>query len=122
MTLNDSPVFEVQKVEALFNGGGNFLDPTEKPLRLSKVLTHELPHLRCDAALQYFLWNPPHLDILPVEIGDLDFIGHQDRIRGGFQRCSHGGERLGKLSGALLEDFVGPTDFLLRKLANLKDA
>ena len=121
--LENSPVLQLQQVEALPPGSGNFLDASDKSLRVSKVLARELPHLACHAALQELSRNLPHIDILLVEVGDLAFlVGHQDRICGRFQRRAHDHERLGKFSRALFENFVRPTNLLLGTLPDLKNA
>src|SRR5271166_1131773 len=90
MTLDHSPIFQFQDIEALPSGDGNFLDASQKMLRFRKVLTHELPHLACNALLQNFPRNLPYVDKLLIKVRNLDFIGHQDCVRGRFQHRTHG--------------------------------
>jgi hypothetical protein len=116
-------VLQFQQVEALLRGGGNFCDAVEKPLRVRKVPARELPHIARRSALQHLSRNFPHFEILVVKVGYVAFlVGHQDRIRGRFQRCAHDHERLGKLSRALFEGFVRPAYLLLGPLPDLKNA
>ena len=47
IALDNSPVLQLQQVEALLIGGSNFLDSSEKPLWVRKALARDLPHLAC---------------------------------------------------------------------------
>ena len=111
-------VLQLQQVEALRTGGVNL----RETLRVRKVLARELSHLAYHAALQDLPRDLPHIDILLVNMGEIPFlIGHQDPIRGRLQCRPHDHERLSKLSGALFQDFVRPTNFLLGTLPDLKN-
>src|SRR5580704_15553920 len=82
ITLQNSPVLQLQQVEALLTGGANFLDASDKRLRVRKVLAREIPHLAWRSPLQNLLRNLPHSDILLVTVGDPDFfVGHQEGVR-----------------------------------------
>src|SRR6476660_286743 len=74
VTLQNSPIFQLQQVAALLIGRANFLDASNKSLRFCKVATGTLPHLARHAALHYLTRQLPHIDILLVKMGDLRFL------------------------------------------------
>src|SRR5271165_4005412 len=123
ITLKNSPIFQFEQIEAFSLGSDDLLDASDKPLRVSEVLTGELLHLAQHSALQDLPRNLPHIDILLVEFGEIKFlVSDEDRIRGRIQRRSQHHERVAEFSSALFENLVRLTNLLLGPLSDLKNA